>query len=76
MIDQGLNIIAILKGREKYTFIYTDDQAAAAINTLGRFASTPDLSFTWYDAAILAQRIRAGMAASKGDEFLPNNRLK
>jgi hypothetical protein len=25
---------------------------------LGRFASNPELSFTWYDAAVLSQKIR------------------
>jgi hypothetical protein len=25
---------------------------------LGRFASNPNLSFTWYDAAVLSQKIR------------------
>jgi hypothetical protein len=26
---------------------------------LGRYASNPDLSFTWYDAAMLSQKVRA-----------------
>ena len=26
---------------------------------LGRFASNPELSFTWYDAAMLSSRIRS-----------------
>ena len=25
---------------------------------LGRYASNPELSFTWYDAAVLSQKIR------------------
>ena len=28
------------------------------LKVLGRFASNPDLSFTWYDAALLSQEIR------------------
>ena len=29
-----------------------------ALRTLGRFASNPELSFTWYDAAVLSQKVR------------------
>jgi hypothetical protein len=31
---------------------------AETLRTLGRFASNPQLSFTWYDAAVLSQKIR------------------
>ena len=33
-------------------------QAAEVAGSLGRFASNPELSFNWYDAAVLSQRIR------------------
>ena len=29
-----------------------------ALRALGRHASNPELSFTWYDAAVLSQKIR------------------
>jgi hypothetical protein len=28
------------------------------LRVLGRYASNPDLSFSWYDAAVLSQKIR------------------
>jgi hypothetical protein len=28
------------------------------LQTLGRYAADPELSFTWYDAAILSQKVR------------------
>jgi hypothetical protein len=28
------------------------------LRTLGRFASNPELSMTWYDAAVLSQKVR------------------
>ena len=31
---------------------------------LGRYASNPDLSFSWYDAAVLSQKIRIAAAAA------------
>jgi hypothetical protein len=29
-----------------------------ALKTLGRYAANPDLSFSWYDAAVLGQKVR------------------
>ncbi len=48
----------LVKGRERYIFLYEDSQRAEALRTLGRFASNPELSFTWYDAAVLSQKVR------------------
>ncbi len=53
-----VNVVALVKGKERYVFLYADDQRQEAIRTLGRFASNPELSFTWYDAAVLSQKIR------------------
>lgn len=52
--------------RESYVFVFDDTQQshADAMRTFGRYASTPDLTFTWYDAAVMSQRLRA-MAATK-----------
>ena len=55
---QDINVLALVKGAERYVFLYDDDSRAEALRTLGRFASNPELSFTWYDAAVLSQKIR------------------
>jgi len=52
------NVFALIKETERYIFIYDDESAAELFKTLGRFASDKELSFTWYDAAILSQRVR------------------
>jgi hypothetical protein len=36
---------------------------------LGRFASNPELSFTWYDAAVLSQKVRNSASASELPEM-------
>lgn len=43
---------------EHYIFVYDDDHRPELLRTFGRFASHPDLTFTWFDAAVLSQRIR------------------
>lgn len=53
-----INVLALVKGEERYIFLFDDERRSEALRTLGRFASNPELSFSWYDAAVLSQRIR------------------
>jgi hypothetical protein len=57
-VTQDINVLALVKGEERYVFLFDDAHKADALRTLGRFASNPELSFTWYDAAVLSQRLR------------------
>ena len=57
-MTQDINVLALVKGEERYIFLYDDGHKSDALRTLGRFASNPELSFSWYDAAVLSQRIR------------------
>ena len=59
-MDREINVLALVKGEERYVFLYDDANRAEALRMLGRFASNADLSFTWYDAAVLSQRVRQG----------------
>jgi hypothetical protein len=57
-VTQDINVLALVKGEERYIFLYDDEHCSEALRTLGRFASNAELSFSWYDAAVLSQRIR------------------
>jgi hypothetical protein len=57
--DDDLNITALVKGSERYIFMFTDANRDQVLQTFGRFASNPDLSLTWYDAMMLSNRVRA-----------------
>ena len=57
-MEKGVNVIALVKDSERYIFLYDDESAPKLLQTLGRFASDPELSFTWYDAAVLSQKVR------------------
>jgi hypothetical protein len=57
-VSQDINVLALVKGAERYVFLYDDSSRAETLRVLGRYASNPDLSFTWYDAAVLSQKIR------------------
>ena len=57
-MSQDINVLALVKGSERYIFLYDDESRAETLRVLGRFASNPELSFTWYDAAVLSQKVR------------------
>jgi hypothetical protein len=57
-VNQDINVLALVKGAERYVFLYDDSSRAETLRMLGRYASNPELSFTWYDAAVLSQKIR------------------
>ena len=57
-MTKDTNVLALVKGKERYVFLYDNASAAETLRILGRYASHPDLSFTWYDAAVLSQKIR------------------
>ena len=58
IVNDDINVLALVKGKERYIFLYDDSQRAETLRALGRHASNPELSFTWYDAAVLSQKIR------------------
>lgn len=57
-MNSDVNIIALVKGNERYVWMYHDDRRSAVVNSIHRFASDTELSFTWYDAAVLCKRMR------------------
>jgi hypothetical protein len=70
-VNEDINVLALVKGRERYIFLYEDSQRAEALRVLGRFASNPELSFTWYDAAVLSQKVRASAPAEEAPQPSP-----
>lgn len=57
-VAKGIKVVALMKGQEQYVFLYNEENRAETLRLLGRYASNPELSFTWYDAAVLSQKIR------------------
>ena len=82
MSQQGINVLALLKGEERYVFLYDDQSANQVLQTLGRYAADPELSFSWYDAAVLSQRVRKlhaeveDVSPTACDDEMPRNRIR
>ena len=52
------NVLSLVKNEERYVFIYTDENRVELFKVFQRFARNSDLSFNWYDAAVLSQMTR------------------
>jgi hypothetical protein len=57
VMQRGVNVLALIKGEERYVFLYDDESADQLLRTMGQYAADPELSFSWYDAAVMSQRI-------------------
>ncbi len=57
-MQRGVNVLALVKDSERYIFLYDEESSATLLRTLGKYASDRELSFSWYDAAVLSQKVR------------------
>ncbi|MCA9193567.1 MAG: hypothetical protein KDB03_17465 [Planctomycetales bacterium] len=57
-MKRDIHILALVKGEERYIFLYDESQRVETLRMLGRYAANPELSFSWHDAATLSKRIR------------------
>lgn len=53
-----LNVLALIKGTERYVYIYDDNSRQPLIDAFRNQAADPGLSFTWFDAAVLTDKAR------------------
>jgi len=64
-VSTEINVLALVKGNERYIFLFDDDNRVETLRQIGRYAANPELSFTWYDAAVMSQKIRQAAAEQK-----------
>ncbi len=58
LIEQPvLNIVALVRGADRYMIVYDADNKAEALRQLGRWACNKELNFDWMDAARLSQAL-------------------
>ncbi len=68
-----VSVVTLVRGEEHYVFVFQPQKRTELLRLLGRYAADPNLSFNWYDAAVLSQRIREMMPAELPSEVLPPN---
>lgn len=71
-MHRGMNVIALVKESERYIFLYDDSSPQVLLEQLGKKAADPELKFTWYDAAILSQKVRRVQQEQHEKAFQPH----
>ena len=51
-----LNVLALIKGNERYVFVYDDRSRELLLEAFRAQAANPELSLNWFDAAVLTQK--------------------
>lgn len=57
-MTQELNVLALIKGIERFIFVYDDDSRGTLINDIRDKAADPSVSLNWFDASVLTGRVR------------------
>jgi hypothetical protein len=57
-VAREFNVLALIKGEERYVFVYDDESRQPLIDAFRDQAADPRLSFTWFDAAVLTEKAR------------------
>lgn len=53
-----LNVLALVKGEERYVFVYDDAARDELLNAFRHYAADPNYNFSWFDAAVLSDKAR------------------
>lgn len=57
-MSRAVNVLALVRDGQRYVFLYDDNSVDTVLAKLAEFANDSELDFTWYDAAMLSQRVR------------------
>jgi hypothetical protein len=57
-MNREFNVLALIKGQERYVFVYDDASREALIDAFRDSAADPQLAFNWFDAAVLTDKAR------------------
>jgi hypothetical protein len=57
-VRREFNVLALIKGTERYVYIYDDESRAKLLDALRDQAADPNLSITWFDVAVLSDKAR------------------
>jgi hypothetical protein len=67
-VRQEFNVLALVKGQERYVYVYDDSSRGELLDAFGVQAADPDLSLNWFDAAVLARKAEEQTAPPTASE--------
>lgn len=74
-MPQEFNVLALVKGQERYIYVFDDVSRLELIDAFRDQAADPRLSLNWFDAAILTQKAREQAADASEDRPLSRSRI-
>lgn len=57
-MSHELSVVALIRGKERFVYIFDDNSGEELLEAIRSQAANPQLSLSWYDAAVLAERVR------------------
>jgi hypothetical protein len=57
-VTRALNVLALIKGAERYVYVYDDASRDALLEALRQQAADPGLSLNGFDVAVLTRKAR------------------
>ncbi len=69
-MTQELNVLALIKGIERFIFVYDDQSTPELIDDIRDKAANPAVSLNWFDAAVLTERVRNPQAEPNPADLL------
>lgn len=57
-VQHELSVLALVKGGERFIFVYDDVSRDRLIDAIRDQAADPEVALSWFDAAILTERAR------------------
>ena len=67
-MGREFNVLALIKGEERYVYVYDDASRSPLLETFRDQAADPELSLNWFDAAVLAQKACEQAAGAKSPD--------
>jgi hypothetical protein len=67
-VRREFNVLALLKGQERYVFVYDDVSRDALLDAFRDLAADPAMTFNWFDAAVLTDKAREQARAAAEEE--------
>jgi hypothetical protein len=67
-VGREFNVLALIKGDERYVYVYDDESRRALLDAFRVQAADPALSLSWFDAAVLTQKVREQTAGAAEEE--------
>jgi hypothetical protein len=59
-----VNVLALLKGQERYIYVYDDQSHPNLLQTVRDHAADPELSLTWFDVTVLTKKAHEQITAT------------